>query len=194
MLFQYPKEYKDNLLKYQQQVNLDNKNRQEETKRIQKNQDREYIQNLNKQLKEEADQKEMERMMRIKNNMNEYNKLYNSKPEPKVNRSRINNDIKINDYGVNIIQTPIVDSQQGMSKFKKEYNLNMQCSATPKKSIMKNIVEMVPPKGREVFDEKYESRLHRVNKKRMYKDFLDNQIEQKSPNISQGKFEGNNCK
>lgn len=100
MLFNADKNIKDNLFNIYRQDLIDRKQRKEENILQEKIIDKNYIDQINRVNQEDSVKRNMERMRRIKENMNDYNSFWIRKDEERKNKFAKNNDVNINTYAM----------------------------------------------------------------------------------------------
>ena len=148
MLFYADRSIKDNLFNMYKRDAMDYAAKKYECKNQRINEERSYLENLNKKEQMEEDRRRLEKIKRTSEAMNEYNQLVNMKRDGILRRSKVD-DVKINSYGIgsnqmaNSANNSIVFSQgNDVSFYQRECDLNKKVSLSPQANNVKKLVNL----------------------------------------------------
>lgn len=180
MLFNVDKNVKSNMLQMYKQDAEDFQNKKNDDKMRRIQEERSYIEKLNKEHEQENNKRQMEKQKRINETMGDYYNAFNRKEQERLQKFSKNPNFSINNYGSNInnYQDPMnrmnnpnftVNEQNSI-----ERNLNQKLTTSPKANNMDSILDR--NKFQNLSDHDYRIRSQKVEQQKLYKDFLDGQV------------------
>jgi hypothetical protein len=192
MLFNADRNLKQNLFQMYKKEAEDHYNKKSEMKMRQLNEERTYLENMNKRHQQEEDRRKLEKFKRVTDTMNEYKDMMSHKDQSRYKGKK--NEVNINTYGVSMREVnPDNSSQQNFQiqnnqenfngdvnyEFKNNNNLiqdkfHVQGSSSSDFPGNQNYSEFLNKNfGNNNYDN---SRFQKHEQQKSYKEFLDSQV------------------
>lgn len=184
MLFHADRNVKENLFNMYKKDAMDLATKKNEMRLQKINEERQYLENLNKREQFEEDKRKLEKLKRISDTMGEYNQMISNKPDGRLKKSKFE-DVKINSYGVSFrnpqnegISTNVTANQSnqnfGNDYFQREYNINRKASLSPRAN---NVKKLVSYDNSGYNNDDYMQKAQKMEQQKIYKDYLDSQVD-----------------
>jgi hypothetical protein len=182
MFFYADRNVKDNLLQMYKQDANDYMQRKNDLRTRRINEEKEYLDNINRREQLEEDKRRQEKQRRVHETMHEYKEMVSHLPEGRIRKGK-SDDVRINTYGVSF-GNKINQSQSQSQNSQLPINSNYLDNQSLTKSSTIHSIPTPSSKGENYknnfqspspYDENY-IRMQKLDQQRMYKNYLDSQV------------------